>query len=204
MDNGVKYDTKNLDDVIKALNEQMTLRVGIIGSKAKTSHGDNLTNAQLGTFHEFGSQKVQDHPPRRSFLEDSLKFKLTFKGEEGKALRNSLFKSFFNKKKPEQFLQNLGARCLQIIEEGFATNGFGMWKPLASSTERSIAKKHKVLTMEQAKNATMGKYRKAYKFWYGQLVESPNGEVGITGGRNILTETGKLRHSISFKIIKNK
>lgn len=198
-DNGVKYDSSNLEQIIKALNDQMILRVGIIGSKGKGQHGeDDLTNAELGTFHEFGTKKM----PRRSFLEDSLKFKLSFKGEQGKELRKAFFKSFFAKKSPKEFLQNLGAECIRIIEEAFATNGFGMWKPLASSTERIIAKKHKVLTMDQAKNATMGKYRKAYKFWYGSLTENENGEIGITGGRNILTETGKLRRSISFKIIK--
>ena len=204
-ENGIKYDTKNLDEIMKSLQNELTLRVGIIGSKASAQHGDDgLTNAELGTFHEFGSQSVKDHPPRRSFLEDSLKFKLNFEGEKGKFLRQSFFKAFFDKKKPEKFLQDLGAKCLLIIEEGFATNGFGMWKPLASSTKRMIDKKHKVLTMEEAKEATMGKYRRAYKFWYGSLTENENGEIGITGGRNILTETGKLRHSISFKILKKK
>lgn len=203
MADNVKFDKTNLDKTIEAMKEKLVLRVGIIGSKATGEHGeDGLTNATLGTFHEFGSQKVKNHPPRRSFLEDSLKFKLNFSGEQGKALRKALFKEYFKSQKPIKFLQDLGAKCLLIIEEGFATNGFGMWKPLASSTERMIAKKHKVLTMDQAKNATMGKYRRAYKFWYGSLTENENGEIGVTGGRNILTETGKLRHSISFKVIK--
>ena len=178
----------NLDDLIKSLKDNYTLRVGIIGSKAKASHDKNsknsLTNAELGTFHEFGTSKM----PRRSFLEDSLKFKLKFNTEQMKELRNALFTQFFVKKTPKQFLQDLGARCLQIIEEGFATNGFGMWKPLASSTEQAVSKKHKQLTMEQVSNKSIATYRKTLRFW---------------GNRNILTETGKLRRSMGFKVFKN-
>lgn len=207
----IKFNIDKLEELIRRLKKEKKkiLRVGILGSQASAKHdkkdsNSNVTNADIGTFHEFGTRKM----PRRSFLEDSLKFKLKFTGETGKGLRKSLFKQFFkgenSENDSESFLRDLGAKCLQIIEEAFATDGFGQWKQLSKTTERIIAKKHKVLTMDEAKNATMGKFRKAYKFWYGQLVENKDGSVGITGGRNILTETGKLRRSISFKLIKKK
>ena len=179
---------KNLDELIKMFKDDYTLRVGIIGAKATAKHDkSDLTNAEVGTFHEFGSADGK-HPPRRSFLEDSLKFKLKFNEEQMKDMRKILFTQFFIKKAPQKFLQDLGARCLQIIEEGFATNGFGKWKPLAESTESAIGKKHKVLTIEQAENKSIATFRKSLRFW---------------GARNILTETGKLRRSMSFKIFKN-
>lgn len=183
----IEYDIKNLDEIIKALKNDYTLRVGIIGSKAKNvSHkGSTKTNAEIGTFHEFGTSKM----PRRSFLEDSLKLKLKFNSEKLRDLKKVLFTQFFIKKAPQKFLQDLGAKCLMIIEEGFATNGFGRWKPYAASSEKAIAKKNKVLTMDKAKNAKLPTYRRASNFWTF---------------KNILTDTGKLRHSIMFKIIKKK
>lgn len=181
-----KFDDSELKKLIKSLHENYTLRVGVIGSKGKGSHGkgQNLSNADVGTFHEFGTEKM----PRRSFLEDSLKFKLKdFNTEKFRALRKLMFKWFFDKKAPQNFLNVLGAKCLEYIEEGFATNGFGMWKPLASGTEKIVAKKHKVKTLDQAKNASIATWRKSFNFWIG---------------RNILTETGKLRRSIGFKVFK--
>ncbi|MBQ5900595.1 MAG: hypothetical protein IIW86_01910, partial [Clostridia bacterium] len=125
-----------------------------------------------------------------------------FNTEKFRAIRKALFKWFFDKKAPQNFLNVLGAKCLEYIEEGFATNGFGLWKPLASSTKSIIAKKHKVLTMDKALNASMAKYIKSNKFWYGDLVRKADGSITIEGGRNILTETGKLRRSITFKVFK--
>lgn len=188
-DKAVKYDTKALDDLIKCFQDDYTLRVGILGSKATKSHDSEsgLSNAELGTIHEFGSADNK-HPPRRSFLEDSLKFKLRLDTEAFKELRKTLFKQFFVKKAPMQFMQDLGAKCLFYIEEGFATNGFGMWKPLASGSERAIAKKHKQTTLKQASKMSIASYRKSLRFW---------------SARNILTETGKLRRSITFKVFKN-
>ena len=171
---------------MKSLNDEYFVRVGIIGVKATGKHDSKsgLTNAEIGTFHEFGTEKM----PRRSFLEDSLRFKLKdFNTEKFRAIRKLLFKYFFDKKAPQNFMNILGAKCLEYIEEGFATNGFGMWKPLASSTERIVSKKHKVKTLDQAKNASIATWRKSFNFWIG---------------RNILTETGKLRRSITFKVMK--
>lgn len=197
----MKFDTTNLDKLMKSLKDDYVLRVGVIGAKGKGSHdkASGLSNADIGTFHEFGTEKM----PRRSFLEDSLKFKLKdFNTEKFRAIRKALFKWFFDKKAPQNFLNVLGAKCLEYIEEGFATNGFGLWKPLASSTKSIIAKKHKVLTMDKALNASMAKYIKSNKFWYGDLVRKADGSITIEGGRNILTETGKLRRSITFKVFK--
>ena len=183
----ITYDVQNLNDLIKSLKEDYTLRIGIIGAKAKQAGHKNSskTNAEIGTFHEFGTKKMS----RRSFLEDSLKLKLKFNTEKMREMRRVLFEQFFIKKAPQKFLQDLGAKCLMIIEDGFATNGFGRWKPYAKSTESNIAKKNKVLTMEKAKNARLSTYRKASNFWTF---------------KNILTDTGKLRHSIAFKIFKKK
>lgn len=198
-ENKVKFDLQGMDDLIKSLNDGYFLRVGIIGSKASQTHDkkSNKTNAEIGTFHEFGSQKVKDHPPRRSFLEDSLKFKINFNNQEMKQLKQDVFKFMFQEKNPKKFLASLGSQCLQAIKEGFETNGFGKWKPLASLKtieqryEKSIKGYERVLrAMQRGKMA----YDKSLLDKYINEAQNPQ----------ILTDTGMLRKSISFKIMKRK
>lgn len=188
MANGVKANTDGLDNLLSLLEKDYILRVGILGSKAKAKQHKNssLTNAEIGTFHEFGSEDGK-HPPRRSFLVDSLQFKLKFNEEQMKPIRQSFFKNFFDKKAPIKFLEDLGANCLLAIEEGFATNGFGMWKPLAASTMAAFQRKHGIQGVTPESH--LSKLRKY---------------VRLMSGRNILTDTGKLRKSIGFKVIRRK
>lgn len=166
----VEADFKELENLLQSLKSDYFLRVGILGTKAKSTHDkdSDLTNAELGTFHEFGL----GNNPRRSFLEDSLKFKLNFNSNELKPYKKLAFKAFFINKKPQQFFYALGAKCLEVIEEGFATNGFGMWAPLSDAYRKRKIKKAR------------GKEKK------------------FAANINILTDTGKLRHSISFKVKK--
>ena len=193
----IKYNDDGIKDLINSLKKDYFLRIGIVGSKAtKAEHEDtHLTNAELGTIHEFGSADGK-HPPRRSFLEDSLKFKLKFNESKLKDLRKSLFKNFFVKKAPKQFLEELGAKCLLIIEEGFATNGFGMWKPLSMPVfskrlEKAMKNYNRIESqMESGKIA----YNKALLNQYFDEVQHPN----------ILTNTGKLRKSFGFKVMRRK
>lgn len=184
----ISYDTKAMDEILAMLKkaDKMALRVGIIGSQAKKQHkGDgkqSITNATLGTFHEFGSEKIPNHPPRRSFLEDSLKFRLKFDSEEFKGLRKNLFTQFFDKKAPQKFLAELGKLCIQFIHEGFETNGYGAWK---SYSQAYWAKRNKV-SEGKAKRAST-KLERSWDYWMSH---------------SMLNVTGQLKNSILFKIIK--
>lgn len=197
MTKGVEFNDNNLKDLIKSLKKDYFLRVGIIGSKAeKVEHeGSSLTTAEIGTIHEFGSADGK-HPPRRSFLEDSIKFKLNLNDTKLRELRDALFKYCFEKKTPQQFYNELGAKCLLIIEEGFATNGFGMWKPLTENLfnkrlEKAM-KSYNRLEGQMARGTQ--KFDKEKLDNYFQQVLNPH----------ILTDTGKLRKSFSFKVMRNK
>ena len=91
-DKAVKFNMDNLNELIASMKTEYVLRVGILGSKAKAQHDgkgskSGLTNAELGSFHEFGTKNL----PRRSFLEDSLKLKLKFNDEQFREMRKSLF-----------------------------------------------------------------------------------------------------------------
>ena len=84
---------KALKNLMKDLDQKVSIRVGIIGDKAREKHPDSdLTNAQLGAIHEFGADvQVTDkmrgyfwhkwgihlskktiHVPARSFLRSTL------------------------------------------------------------------------------------------------------------------------------------
>lgn len=182
----VKADLTELNRLLKMLRKNYTLRIGIIGNKATTEHDDKsgLTNAEIGTFHEFGSASG-DHPPRRSFLEEPLKMKLNFNNEDMKPLKKVLWKQFFVKKAPEQFYNDLGAKALRVIKSAFNTSGFGMWKPLAQSSRRAWEKKKGILGWQTAKS--IASFRKG---------------LNLSLDREVLTDTGKMRKSISFKVIK--
>lgn len=195
----IKYDDDGIKDLINSLKKGYFLRVGIIGSKATKIHKDSkLTNAELGTIHEFGgtSKYGKEQPPRRSFLEDSLKFKLNFNEEKMKDLRKSLFKNFFVKMTPKQFLEELGGKCLDIIKEGFDTNGFGMWKPLAMNTFKD--RLEKALKNYRRIEGAMYRGKKPYD---AQILKEYMDEIH---NPTILTDSGELRKSISFKVMRRK
>lgn len=168
----VKANLDGLNSILKGLNDDAVLRVGIIGQKAKAEHDSEsgLTNADIGTFHELGTSKM----PQRSFLERPLKERLNFNNSEMAEMKKVLFKQFFVKGAPEEFFKDLGAKALDVINAAFETNGFGEWKSLTDSTVNRRASKIK---------------GKAKQEEFKHL-------------HNILTDTGTMRRSIDFKVIK--
>lgn len=92
--NKTRINFKVLDNLIKDLGRNVSIKVGIIGDKATQIHkGTKLTNAELGTIHEFGAtitvtDKMRNYLhsqgihlkkdtttieiPSRSFLRDSI------------------------------------------------------------------------------------------------------------------------------------
>ena len=172
----VKADLTEMYKLMRMLKEDYTVRIGIIGSKATQIHkGSELTNADIGTFHEFGSADGK-HPPKRSFLVMPIADKLNFNQEEMKDMRKFLFKQLFIKKAPQEFYKGLLTKALEIVNNAFATGGFGEWKPLADITyARRSAKLPKRVT------------KRSLTYWFNHP---------------ILTDTGQLRRSISGKIIK--
>ena len=155
----IKFDDKNLNDILRMLKKDYRVRIGILGNKATARHDSKsgLTNVETGTFHEFGTSKM----PQRSFLWMPLKEKLR---DEIKDMKKVVFKQLYVKKAPDEFFKTLMSKALDIVEEAFNTNGYGQWKSLTAATKR----------------------RKE------RLNLSPN----------TLVETGKLRNSITGKIIK--
>lgn len=177
----VKADLSGLEGLLKNLKDEYSVKIGIIGSDAKQQHDNKsgLTNADIGTFHEFGTKRM----PRRSFLEDAIIRKL-FSPEKMKDMKKILWKQFFVKNAAKKFMQDIGDAALLAIEEAFATNGFGKWKSLSKSTMAAFESKKGI---KGWRTGTIAQFRKGLR---------------ISGGRQILTDTGHLRNHIKFKVIK--
>jgi len=135
----VKANLDGLNSILKGLKTEKVLRVGILGMKAKAQHDSEsgLTNADIGTFHEFGTSKM----PQRSFLERPLKERLNFNNSEMADMKKVLWKQLFVKGAPEKFLNDLGSKAKDIITAAFETNGFGEWAPLTDTTVNRRASK---------------------------------------------------------------
>lgn len=175
----VKADLTEMYKLMRMLKDDYTVRIGILGNKATTEHkGSDKTNAEIGGYHEFGgtSKNGKPQPPKRSFLVMPISQKLNFEQEEMKNMRKFLFKQLFIKKAPQEFYKGLLSRALEVVNNCFATGGFGEWKPLSKITyARRSAKLPKRVT------------KRSLTYWFNHP---------------ILTDTGQLRRSISGKIIK--
>ena len=65
--NKTRINFKAIDNLIKDLGRNVSIRVGIIGEKATQIYeGTNLTNAELGAVHEFGA--TINHPGGTPYL----------------------------------------------------------------------------------------------------------------------------------------
>lgn len=184
----VKGDLEGLNKLTKMLKDDYTLKVGILGSRARSPHDSKggITNAELGAVHEFGASinvtdkmrgwfwhnygiNKSNEPikiPARSFLWMPIVDQLSFNNPKMQGFKKYIWKQLFVKNAPQQFYATLGAMALDAIEWAFQTNGGGMWRPLSNFTESQFSRRRK------------------------------------KGIPQILTNTGNLRRSMSFKILK--
>ena len=197
--------TSNLDGIeklAKLLKDDSFVRIGIIEPKASQLHDkeSGLTVGTLGTYHEFGgtSKNGKPQPPQRSFLWMPIKDHLNLDEPAMKDLKKTLWNQFFIKKSAEKFWQTILDRAIAVVEEAFNTEGWGAWKILSYKTHQLINKK------QGLKEGT----KKHDNYWLGKDVWTVD-ENGIekyewAKGRQILTDTGRLRGSIIGKIMKGK
>lgn len=153
---------KRLNNLMKDLGRNISIRVGIIGSEAYKQHPDTeLTMAELGAIHEFGATinptdnlkgyfwhrwgiHKSNKPiniPARSFL------RMPLLGKEGKRELNKAVNEQlstdreFNKAVGEvdstlltDVANVLGLAALKRVQEAFETSGFGQWKAVSEFT----------------------------------------------------------------------
>jgi hypothetical protein len=116
-----------LEELNKNLKTKLITKVGILGNASGRDGG--ITNAEIGAKHEFGS--LSEGIRRRSFLNDPLVEKRKdFVKAEAKIIADNLAEKNGIKK----IFRKAGAKAEEIIQQAFATGGFGKWAPLSEKT----------------------------------------------------------------------
>lgn len=122
-----QLDTKTLDNILKALKAKKAYaRVGILGDSAQREDGE-VTNAVIGAYHEFGTEKI----PMRSFLRVPIADNLHDYLGASQAFDDDVFKEVVQKKSLAPWLEKVGAVAMGIVLEAFSNRGFGKWAPWA-------------------------------------------------------------------------
>lgn len=130
----VKAEFKKLLNCIKILKTGMpSVKVGILGSTNGRTQGEQ-TNAEIGFTNEFGKITGHKRIPERSFIRMPLKTKFNAKLKTKKSLTGPELEKAIVEGKTEEFATKVGLVAEEVIQEAFATNGFGMWEPNAPMT----------------------------------------------------------------------
>lgn len=125
----ISFSLDGLGRLEKMLGDSYVTRVGILGGKAARTGADPMNNAEIGVEHEFGSEAA--HIPPRSFLRMPLEEK---RRELMKSFSKSSTKSAIETGNYKKVFENLGVDAEAIVQEAFATGGFGHWPALKDST----------------------------------------------------------------------
>jgi hypothetical protein len=124
-------DTDTLDQFIKALKSAPKIKIGILDSGKRS--GSSETNAEVGMTHEFGTEKV----PQRSFLRMPLTEKLAKHIEKSEGFDNDALSEVMAEKSLKPWMKKIAVMAEAVIQEGFDTQGFGKWAPLAPGYENN-------------------------------------------------------------------
>jgi phage gpG-like protein len=109
------------------LSNETTVKVGILGTDAKKSHGA-LSNVALATVHEFGSS--DGRVPERSFLRSTF---AANRDEYMRLVKLGVRAAFKGKAPIEETLKRIGLRMENDVKKNITT-GAGIPPPNAPST----------------------------------------------------------------------
>ncbi len=143
-DEAFTANTKNLDQMIKALKNNMSrAKVGILGSKTvrngvevkggksvnaahKPPKGgfDATTNASLGAIHEFG---IPGKMPKRSFLRMPISEKLDAELNKAGAFSKDELVNVLKEASFIPWLKRIAVLGEKVVSDAFDTGGFGKW-----------------------------------------------------------------------------
>lgn len=152
----LKVDTAKLESLSKALGIRYFTEVGILGSSShnrkavpprmateRQQHGktgkpsqtqsSTLTNAQIGTMHEYGVKSKTSGGwavPPRSFLWMPLSMHLM----QNVNTKADVINRYFNMAQVHKCYELLGIIAENTVQDAFKTGGFGTWPKLAAST----------------------------------------------------------------------
>jgi len=113
-----------------------SVKIGIIGDKAAIirDDGEHLTNAQIGLIQEFGKHTGKRKIPARSFIVMPLKLHLNKYLKNKSSMTEKAFEKSVKAGKTEEFVAKIGLVAEEVIQDAFATSGWGNWAPNRPST----------------------------------------------------------------------
>ena len=138
--NKVTLDIRQLQALRKQLadNKGAVVRVGILGNRnerfdinTSTTTRDKLNTPTRGLIHEFGS--VANNIPERSFLRMPLLTRLPSKVNQ---IGRQVWRDLVTGQGLLPALKQLGVLGENIVQEAFATRGFGQWAANKAATIR--------------------------------------------------------------------
>ena len=130
----VKAEFKKLLNCIKVLKEGMpSVKVGILGNTNQRTK-DTQTNAEIGFTNEFGKMDGYPRIPERSFIRMPLNTYFQPKLETKKSLTGKELEKAMGEGKTVEFATKVGLVAEEVIQEAFATQGFGTWPANADMT----------------------------------------------------------------------
>lgn len=133
--NNIKVNVKGLKHLAKALSKKYSIKVGIQGNKAQRKNGDtSKTNAEIGFINEFGKHTGDTNIPARSFLRMPLTLHLSDYLNKKKSFSKKAVEQASKEGKLLKLAKQVGIVAEEVIQDAFATRGFGNWKPNAPYT----------------------------------------------------------------------
>lgn len=128
-DDAVEYKDMGLKELLEILSNKVKLpsaKVGILGSNSQRpeDNPEQLTNAQIGLFHELGIGENQ-----RSFLRMPITMKLNDELNKNGAFDEETIKDLLISKEGKKFVEKIAITAEAISIDSFDTGGFGLWKP---------------------------------------------------------------------------
>jgi hypothetical protein len=144
----IKDNFSGLDKFQKSFKENKVAKVGIFSDK--NARDDAMTNVKVGMKHEFGS--FSEGIPRRSFLRDPMTFKRKeLLKQAKKIIDRDIDKGI------EFVLEKIGVLGETIVQEAFATGGFGAWQPLSDTTIKKKNSSSVLIDTGQLRRAIISK-----------------------------------------------
>lgn len=145
----------SLEDVVKRIktflkdSKSLKTRIGVL--KGNNTRDDGETNAEIGYYHEFGSQET--NLPKRSWLR-----KPVYDGTANEKIESMELKDYFNN--PIYLIADLSDAYLEAVKDEFYTWGQGEWKDLTKATWKQKKNKNILRETEQLFDSISWEYKK--------------------------------------------
>ena len=150
----VRSNLKGFDRLKANLKSKLVAKVGIFSGENSRDEG-KLTNAEIGARHEFGV--ISEGLPRRSFLRDPIEIK----NKELLSQATKIIKANIDKENgDEKIFELIGIVGESIVQEAFASGGFGTWKPLSPATVAEKGNSTILIDTVQLRRAVISKVDK--------------------------------------------